>query len=88
MKFKAKIEGRDAPIILTGRTAWALKQLQTAGLKGISTVDRPAPRWSAYVWALRQKGICIDTLRERHGGDFPGSHGRYVLRSAVAVQAI
>lgn len=88
MKFKAKIEGRDAPITLNGRTAWALQQLMTAGLKGVSTVERPAPRWSSYVAALRDKGINIDTVMDPHGGAYPGRHGRYVLRSAVAVEPV
>ena len=88
MKFRAEIEGRDSPIILNGRNAWALHQLMAAGLAGVSTVERPAPRWSSYVSNLRQKGIIIDTIMEPHGGDYPGNHGRYILRSAVAVQAI
>jgi len=84
MEFKATIEGRDSPIILKGRTAWALYQLMTAGLRGISTVANPAPRLSAYVHSLREIGIIIDTVPEKHGGDFPGIHGRYVLRSKVS----
>ena len=88
MKFKAKIEGREDPTILTGRTAWALQQLMIAGVRGVCTVDRLAPRLSGYVARLREKGITIDTLIEERGGEFPGRHGRYVLRSAVALEAI
>ncbi|MXQ08041.1 hypothetical protein GQ651_09315 [Alphaproteobacteria bacterium GH1-50] len=87
MKLSVTIEGYDSPIALKGRTAWALQQLIIAGSTGVSTVDRPAPRWSAYVEKLRKKGIHVDTKWERHGGAFPGRHGVYVLRSVVQIEA-
>jgi Winged helix domain len=34
---------------------------------------------------LAQLGIVIDTVRERHGGRFPGDHARYVLRSRIVI---
>jgi hypothetical protein len=46
-------------------------------------MKNPAPRWSGYIWELRRLGIDIETLREPHGGEFPGWYGRYVLMSEV-----
>lgn len=66
-----------------GREAWALNTLIQAGERGCSTIDRPAPRLSAYVHKLRKAGLIIETINERHRGQFPGTHGRYVLRSEV-----
>lgn len=70
-------------IAVTTRTAWALDRLRAAGAKGITPKDTPAPRWSAYVHVLRKEGVPIETIREKHGGPFPGSHGRYVLHADV-----
>jgi len=81
----------DAPIPVVafpqGRDAWALRELLKAGPAGITPLERPAPRWSAYVHNLRRMGFEIATLHERHGGAYSGTHGRYVLRSSVAVLA-
>ena len=68
---------------ISGRALWALKKLHRAGANGIIPMKDPAPRWSGYIWELRRLGIDIETLREPHGGEFPGWHGRYVLRSEV-----
>jgi len=35
--------------------------------------------------ALVAAGERIETVREPHGGPFPGEHARYMLRSAVRV---
>ncbi len=71
---------------LPARLAWALEQLIDAGPRGCTPIDRPAPRWSAYVHRLRHEfGLAVETVTERHGGAFPGSHARYRLRSDVAV---
>jgi len=75
--------GRPFTMRAAGREAWTLERLAEAGERGITPIERPAPRWSAYVRALRVAGVPIDTLREKHGGDFPGRHGRYVLRAVV-----
>lgn len=73
---------------LPGREEWALRQLLSAGAKGCTPIDNPAPRWSAYVHKLRRRGLDIETIDERHGGPFPGRHARYVLHSHVlAVEA-
>lgn len=68
-----------------GREAWALAELIAAGEAGITTIERPAPRWSQYVMKLRRAGIDIETKDEKHGGAFSGTHGRYILHSAARV---
>ena len=68
-----------------GRFAWTLLRLIAAGEKGVTPIEHPAPRWSHYVMILRRAGIAIETIEEKHGGPFPGFHGRYVLRSLVEV---
>ena len=84
MKLNVELEdGRQ--IRLTGRQAWALAQLKAAGEQGVTTLERPALRWSSYVHRLRQKGVAIDTEMTDHGGPFAGRHGRYRLRSAVRI---
>lgn len=69
----------------SGRTAWALRELLSAGKKGCTPIEYPGPRWSAYIRNLREAGIDITTIFERHGGVFPGNHGRYVLRSTLRI---
>ncbi len=70
---------------LKGREAWTLAHLIGAGETGIIPLDRPAPRWSAYVHSLRKRGLEIDTIDEPHAGPYSGTHGRYVLRTSLAV---
>ncbi|MDF0603916.1 hypothetical protein P1J78_24695, partial [Psychromarinibacter sp. C21-152] len=70
-------------ITVGGRELWALTQLANAGQKGCTPIDNPAPRWSHYVWCLREKGVDIETVTEKHDGPFAGTHARYVLRSRV-----
>mgnify|MGYP003664246654 CR=1 FL=1 len=66
-----------------GRDAWALNRLIEAGPKGCTPLEEPAPRWSAYVHRLRELNVPIETIWEKHGGTYPGKHGRYVLRADV-----
>jgi hypothetical protein len=68
-----------------GRDAWALSELISARNSGVTPIDRPAPRWSQYIHKLRRAGFNIETIDEKHGGAFSGTHGRYVLRSAVRI---
>ncbi|WP_306130569.1 hypothetical protein [Roseovarius sp. MMSF_3350] len=70
-------------IPVAGRDRWALECLIAAGRKGCTPIDRPGPRWSAYVFNLRGLGFDIETVHEAHDGPFKGTHGRYVLRSRV-----
>lgn len=76
-------EGDSFDILTSGRITWALDRLLRAGLDGCTPLHNPAPRWSHYVHMLRQMGVEIETIQEPHGGDYPGHHGRYVLRSRV-----
>lgn len=71
-------------IVVKGRDRWALEELREAGGKGCKPIENPAPRWSAYVFNLREIGVEIETVTEAHEGDFPGHHARYVLRSVVS----
>lgn len=70
-------------IDVTGRDQWALLELAVAGPKGCTPIDNPAPRWSAYVHKLRDMGVDIETVHERHEGPFPGNHARYVMHSVI-----
>lgn len=81
------IQNSDEPakqIVVFGRERWALECLIAAGPNGCTPIDRPGPRWSAYVYDLRQMGVDIATIREQHGGPFEGTHARYVLRSRAS----
>jgi hypothetical protein len=73
---------------LKGREAWTLAHLIGAGETGIIPLDRPAPRWSAYVHSLRKRGLEIDTVDEPHAGPYSGTHGRYVLRTSLEMLKI
>ena len=70
---------------LKGREAWTLSSLMETGLTGVIPLERPAPRWSAYVHSLRKRGLVIDTIDEQHAGPYSGTHGRYVLRTTLKV---
>lgn len=60
-----------------------LDALIAAGPCGTDFLAAPLPRHSAYIFNLRSKEIEIETVRERHGGKYPGTHARYILRSSV-----
>ncbi len=75
----------DETLKLKGREAWTLSCLVEAGERGLTPLDRPAPRWSGYVYALRKRGLAIETVDERHSGPYPGAHGRYILRTPLTV---
>ena len=72
-------------VTVVGRDAWALQQLLDAGENGCTPLHNPAPRWSHYIFKLRQAGIVVETIHEDHGGPYAGTHGRYVLRSDIQV---
>jgi alkylation response protein AidB-like acyl-CoA dehydrogenase len=71
----------------TRRDAWTLAALVAANDKGVTPIERPAPRWSEYVRRLRKAGLIIETIPEKHGGPYSGTHGRYVLRTKLTVLA-
>jgi hypothetical protein len=70
---------------IVGRDAWALLSLMRSGDAGCTPIDRPAPRWSHYIFKLRGAGIRVETIDERHDGSFAGSHARYVLQDRISV---
>lgn len=79
-------ETGPAVLRLSGRLLWTLRVLVAAGRQGVSALDCPALRLAAYVHRLRRRGIAIETVREEHGGDFPGFHARYRLAQPVAIE--
>lgn len=79
----AKCGTKTFTLTVTGRDEWALKNLASAGKVGLTPITRPAPRWSAYVHNLRNLGVDIETIHEPHGGEFAGTHARYVLHDSV-----
>lgn len=86
LTIRARIgEGDGRVVIVRGREAWALWKLVAAGNRGCTPIDHPGPRWSGYVHDLRKLGISIETIREPHGGPFPGGHARYVVRCRVTI---
>lgn len=72
-------------VAVVGRAAWAILSLLRAGSAGCTPIDRPAPRWSDYVFKAKKLGFNIHTIHEGHGGTFAGHHGRYVLLDRVSV---
>lgn len=92
MTVKLTITARTIPdgqtFTVMGRDAWALSELFRAGANGCTPIDQPGPRWSGYVFNLKRKcGVDIETVHENHGGQFAGTHARYVLRSNVEIIA-
>lgn len=77
------LDGRH--LTFSGRESWTLRHLIDAGSTGVTTIDHPAPRWSHYIYKLRQAGLVISTEYEPHTGAFPGTHGRYRLGTVVTV---
>lgn len=75
--------GETKHIIVSGRMLWALEQLLEAGERGCTPIDTPGPRWSNYVFKLRNESVEIETITENHVGPFAGTHARYVLRSLI-----
>ncbi len=86
--FTATIRKPDStPFTVTceGRMRWAILSLIRAGNRGCTPIDRPAPRWSDYVFKARARGFNIETIHEGHGGSFSGHHARYVIHDEVTV---
>jgi hypothetical protein len=75
---------REATFI--GRDAWMLRRLMAAGPRGVTTAELPAGvRASHFIFKLRRAGLLIESQEQRHGGDFPGRHVVYILRSLIEV---
>src|SRR3974390_2088314 len=71
-----------------GRDAWALSELISSGSDGVTPIDRPAPRWSHYIFKLRRSGLNVETIDESHGGAFSGYHARYVLQTPIRIREL
>lgn len=74
--------------LIEGRELWALERLICAGTAGCTPITEPAPRWSAYIHKLRQRGIPIETRHEQHGGPYPGHHARYILKARAVKSGV
>lgn len=86
VKLEIRVGGTDGRTLkVKGRDAWALDALLRAGARGVTPIDRPAPRWSHYIFKLRRAGLIVETIDEPHAGAYAGHHARYVLRSEVEV---
>lgn len=80
MKIEVTLLGEHPRTLeLEGRLGWTMAQLADAGAHGVTTIERPAPRLSAYVHSLRKLGVPIETEIEPHGGAYSGQHARYRL---------
>ncbi|MCK0102351.1 helix-turn-helix domain-containing protein [Pseudohalocynthiibacter sp. F2068] len=88
MKIQVTFDSGQGPqtIELRNRQGWTLYHLAKAGWHGITTIERPALRLSAYVHRLRERGFAIETEMEAHGGSYKGLHARYRLLTDVSVQ--
>lgn len=71
-----------------GRLGWTMAQLVAAGAKGVTTIERPAPRWSGYIHTLRGYGIPIETIMEEHEGRYAGRHARYRLSCDATIRIL
>lgn len=88
LAFTATIHNENRPDethAVNGRVAWALLQLVQTNARGVTPIDRPAPRWSHYIFVLRDIGFVVETIHEPHKGPFPGTHARYILRQRVTI---
>ena len=83
VSFVLHRDGESLTFELAGRHAWALSRLIAAGVKGVTPITEPGPRWSAYVFSLRRMALKIETRDEFHAGAFPGTHARYILHDDV-----
>lgn len=81
MKIEVTLFSSEQPrtFELQGRLGWAMMQLAEAGARGVTTIERPAPRWSGYIHELRGMGFPIETEMVPHEGSYPGHHARYRL---------
>jgi hypothetical protein len=85
VRFKMNDDPTERTLRAVGRYAWTLLHLWNAGAVGITTIDRPAPRWSEYIFGLRKLGLNILTQYEKHEGAFAGNHGRYILLTPITI---
>ena len=75
----------DEVLSTKGRESWCLAHLVSTGTRGVTPIERPAPRWSDYVFRLRKRGLPVQTIDEAHGGTYRGTHARYRLDVPLAI---
>ena len=80
-----KIEPDGATVRLAGRPAWVTKELLAAGKRGITAKQYPGCRVAHYIYKYRRAGLVVEKVEEAHGGDYPGHHARYFLRSQISI---
>jgi len=85
--LRIRREDTGEELALKGRLAWCAATLIDTGGRGFTTIERPAPRVSDYVFKLRAKGLPVETKEEKHTGAYSGTHGRYRLLAPVSVIA-
>ena len=86
LKITVRILPDGKPFNVFGREAWALLELHRCGPRGCTPIDNPGPRWSGYVHKLRTRyGLSIETVNENHGGQFAGTHARYILHTKIEI---
>lgn len=79
-----RIEPDGRILRIGGRAGWFLRKLIGFGKRGCTPADFPAGlRLAHYAYLLRREGLIIETEHEAHGGDYPGHHARYRLRTEV-----
>lgn len=83
IKLRKLSDGTEMDI--HGREAQTIQLLVMNGAAGISSLHHPGIRLSHYIFKLRGYGILIETVNTPHGGDFPGHHAVYVLRSEIEI---
>ncbi|SDF82244.1 winged helix domain-containing protein [Sulfitobacter delicatus] len=89
MKIEVALSSEEPRTLkLKGRLGWAMAHLAETGPKGVTPITRPAPRWSGYVFDLRERGVPIDTIMEPHEGSYLGQHARYVLTCDASIQLL
>lgn len=74
-------------MLLPKRAMWFLGELVKVGAAGVTTIDYPGVRVGDCILKLRKAGVDVQTIYEPHDGEFPGRHGRYILRSRVELLA-
>ena len=81
--FESVLHGPQE-VALGGRNRWLLRRLIGCGGRGLTAAELPAGvRVSALIHNLRREGIPIVSETERHTGEYPGNHVRYVLETRV-----
>ncbi|MEY8118516.1 hypothetical protein AB9F26_09665 [Falsihalocynthiibacter sp. BN13B15] len=88
IKVTLNLSEQSRTFELKGRLGWTMVHLVRAGAKGLTTLEHPALRMSAYIFSLREMGIPIETQMVPHKGSYPGMHALYVLSCDAHMQLL